>query len=80
MDVVKDIIMTAKNMGLPVFHPYFGNPSLLLEALHDTVKHRNGNQNLPIPTKIGECTFLNDVTSEEIKNVSKIMKRMSLYV
>jgi len=77
---VKEIIMTAKNMGLPVFHPYFGNPSLLLEALHDTVKHRNGNQNLPIPTKIGECTFLNDVTSEEIKNVAKIMKRMSLYV
>jgi len=71
---VKDVVAAANDMGLPVFHPYFGIPSLLLEALHDTVKHRNGDQNLPIPDKIGSCVFLNDVSYDEIKKASVTMK------
>jgi len=71
-DVMK-IIKTSRNMNLPISHPYFLNPSLLLESLNETIKHRNGDQNLPIPKKIGESIFINDLTFEEIKTAAKLM-------
>ena len=61
----------AHNMGLLTSHPMFEDVSLLLEALNDTTKHRGGNQNLPIPTEIGEYTFINDLTFEEICEAAK---------
>lgn len=63
---VNRIITVAKAMGLAVFNESFADPALLLESLSDTVKHRNGNQNLPIPVKIGESIFLNDLTYDDI--------------
>lgn len=63
---VNRIITVAKYMGLDVFNESFADPSLILESLSDTVKHRNGNQNLPIPVKIGESIFLNNLTYDEI--------------
>lgn len=73
---VKTIMHIAKDMGLPIFHPYFGQPSLLLEALKDTTKHRNGNQNLPIPQTIGKSIFINDLTFDEIKVASQMMSKL----
>lgn len=70
-----DIIRVAKEMRLPVSHPFFAQPSMIWESLVDTVKHRNGNQYLPIPKKIGMCMFLNDVTYDEIVEVSELMER-----
>jgi 3-dehydroquinate synthase len=49
---VKRIIDTAKNMNLPTYHVSFTDPLLLFESLQDTTKHRNGNQNLPIPIEL----------------------------
>lgn len=63
--VVKVVI----DLGLPTTHPSFYNPELLWESLQDTVKHRDGSQNLPVPTKIGKHVFLNDVTYNEIECV-----------
>ena len=70
------IVKVAKNMGLPTFHPSFINSLLLLESLNDTIKHRNGDQNLPTPTKIGESIFINDLTLEEINKTIKIFKKI----
>ena len=61
------IARTARNMGLPTDHELFREPLMILEALNDTMKHRNGSQNLPVPTSIGSSTFLNDLTLEDIK-------------
>ena len=66
------IISTAKNMNLPVYHESFSDPLLLLESLQDTVKHRNGDQNLPTPIGIGKTIFINDLTYDEIR-VAAIM-------
>jgi 3-dehydroquinate synthase len=74
---VKRIIDTAKNMNLPTYHVSFTDPLLLFESLQDTTKHRNGNQNLPIPIEIGKYIFINDVTYEEISNVAKIYKELT---
>ena len=61
------IALTAKSMGLPVDHELFHEPLVILEAITDTVKHRNGSQNLPIPNLIGSSVFINDLTFDEIK-------------
>ena len=76
-DDLKRIINVCKNCSLPVTHPYFENHLLLWNALLDTTKHRNGEQNLPIPTDIGQSTFLNDVTLEDVKNTVKIFKEIT---
>lgn len=60
------VIRTAKSLGLETWHESFTNVDLLLEALQDTIKHRGGNQNLPVPTQLGEHVFINDLTYEEI--------------
>ncbi|WP_207207305.1 sedoheptulose 7-phosphate cyclase [Xylanimonas protaetiae] len=41
-------------------------PELLARALEDTRRHRDGQQRLPLPVGIGACTFVNDVTTDEI--------------
>ena len=66
---IKDIFKVVGSFNLATFHPYFGRPALLLEALNDTIKHRNGDQNLPIPISIGTSIFINDCTFDEIKSV-----------
>jgi len=71
-DVI-DIYTTTRSLGLPTYHPYFEKPYLLLEALNDTMKHRNGDQNLPIPKNIGDSVFINDLSYDEIKKSSQLM-------
>jgi 2-epi-5-epi-valiolone synthase len=71
-DVI-DIYTTTRSLGLPTYHPYFEKPYLLLEALNDTIKHRNGDQNLPIPKNIGDSVFINDLSYDEIKKSSQLM-------
>ena len=68
---------TANDMGLPTNHAYFNNPDILMEALNDTIKHRNGSQNLPIPTTIGTSIFINDLTYEDIRVAAKIMMELN---
>jgi 2-epi-5-epi-valiolone synthase len=65
-DLVR-ITKAARNMSIPTDHELFREPLILLEALNDTVRHRNGDQNLPIPVEIGKSMFLNDVNLSEIK-------------
>ena len=74
---VSRIMNTAFNMGLPTMHIYFTNPDILMEALNDTIKHRNGSQNLPIPTTIGSAVFINDLTYEDIRVASKMMMELN---
>ena len=73
----EDIIKTTKSLGLPVNHPYFEDANILVEALNDTLKHRNGDQNLPIPQSIGNSVFINDLTFNEIKEASKLMSEIT---
>lgn len=53
--------------GLPVSHPYFKDPYLLWDSLLDASRHRDGNQNVPVPESIGKGFFLQDITLDEIK-------------
>jgi len=63
------ILKLAMALSLPVTHELFRQPRMIYEALIDTIKHRDGSQNLPVPKAIGNGVFLNDVTYDEIKKV-----------
>ena len=56
-----------RRINLPIFHELC-NYEFLQQALEDTVKHRNGLQRLPITAGIGNCTFVNDISNDEIRN------------
>ena len=61
------IFITTKNLKLPIFHEDFTKIELLLKSLSDTMKHRNGNQYLPLPLGIGNYKIVNDLSSDEIE-------------
>jgi 3-dehydroquinate synthase len=52
-------------LGLPLTDRVF-KPGLLQQALEDTVKHRDGLQRVPLLTGLGQATFVNDLTSQEL--------------
>jgi 3-dehydroquinate synthetase len=62
-----EILDVTHRSGLITTHPYFQDPYMLWDSLLDATRHRNGNQNAPIPIKIGVGSFLQDITLEEIK-------------
>ena len=68
------IIATVKRLRLPVCHPLFSDPAVVSAALTDTMKHRNGKQNLPLPFGIGSYVFCNDLTQEEIDRACAAIK------
>lgn len=65
-DELKRIFNTAKNLKLPTWHRDFGNKELVLTALEDTMRHRNGNQYIPIPIGIGRCVIINNLKEDEL--------------
>lgn len=52
-------------LGLPTWSPYLNHERLWAGVL-ERVMHRNGQQLIPIPNKIGGCEFINDLRKEEI--------------
>jgi len=74
---VTRIFRTVKRCGLPTYHPMFADPEMLKVALADTVKHRNGDQNLPLPIAIGRSTFINNLTDAEIVRAAEAMGKMA---
>lgn len=58
----------AKNLKLPIYHKDFTDISLLKKGLSDTMKHRNGDQFIPVPVCVGNYKFVNDLTDKDIEN------------
>ena len=75
-ETLQRIFKTAHSLKLPVFHKDFCKFDLLKKSLSDTMKHRNGNQYLPVPVGIGNYKILNDVTDDEIKKASDIFEEV----
>ena len=74
-DTLQRIFNTAKRLKLPVFHKDFTDYYLLSKSLSDTMKHRNGNQYLPVPIDIGNYKIVNDVMDVEIKLAIELFKK-----
>ncbi len=56
------VLAVMRQLGLPTWDDVLAEPGLLASALRDTVRHRDGQQRLPLPVGIGGHRFVNDVT------------------
>ena len=72
IEELKKIFKLAKVVNMPLDHSFIVNSDYLLESLLDATKHRNGSQNVPIPTEIGKHIFLNDIKDNDIKIAIKL--------
>ncbi|MEV6930496.1 sedoheptulose 7-phosphate cyclase [Dactylosporangium sp. NPDC051485] len=62
-------------LELPSWDSVLG-PDVLTQALQDTVRHRDGQQRLPLPVGIGGVTFVNDVTGDEIRDALSVQREL----
>lgn len=63
-------------LGLPSWHVLLDDPTTVVNALEDAVRHRDGKQRLPLPVGIGKAAFVNDVTEEEIASALRTQRRL----
>ena len=78
IEELKKIIKLAKVVNMPLDHSFIVNSDYHLESLLDATKHRNGSQNVPIPTEIGKHIFLNDINENDIKIAIKYISMINL--
>ena len=66
LDELVEVVNLMDSSGLASRHPYFNDVFMLWESLNDAVRHRDGSQNIPLPTTIGDSFFCNDLSIEEL--------------
>lgn len=71
------IIALTQRMGLPIINSDC-TAANLQTALDDVVRHRDGLQRIAVPTAIGDATFLNDVSLQEVVRACEHLLRRSL--
>lgn len=52
-------------LGLPMHIPH-PDADRLWESVVERTAHRGGQQRFPLPVRLGECTFINDLRHEEV--------------
>jgi 3-dehydroquinate synthase len=65
------VLALMDRLRLPLWTEVLARPGILDGALADTVRHRDGQQRLPLPVGIGHHRFVNDVTPEELDTALK---------
>jgi len=53
------------NLGI-ILNTSLLEPNALWESLEERTYHRNGFQRVPLPRGIGKCTFVNDISQQDI--------------
>ncbi|MEU0254197.1 sedoheptulose 7-phosphate cyclase [Streptomyces sp. NPDC006184] len=67
------ILAVMERLGLPSWHPLCTS-EVLVPALRDTVRHRDGQQRLPLPSGIGSAVFVNDVREDELAEAADALR------
>lgn len=75
-DELERIFAVYRALGLPMYHEVC-QPQLLIDALEDTVSHRDGQQRMPLPKHIGVGVFVNDISHSEIEHAITFLKEES---
>ena len=76
MNELNKIFLISKKSKIPINHEYILNLDYLLESFNDAIKHRDGNQNLPLPKNLGNYVFINDLKIDEIRKSIKTYEKM----
>ena len=67
------IFRVTRDLGLPTTHKRFLDSQQLMTSFMDTIRHRNGSQNLPVPVGIGSHQFLNDIQEDEVMKATRTL-------
>ena len=76
-DELTRIFRVTRNLGLPTTHRSFLDSQQLMSSLMDTIKHRDGSQNLPVPVGIGSHQFLNDMQEDEVMKATRTLEDLN---
>lgn len=71
------ILHIGKLINFDPGHPLYERDDIMWSSMMEMTNHRAGNQNLPIPVKIGEYKFLQDVSFEELQKASKLYRSLN---
>ena len=71
------VLAVIRSLKLPVWHPVC-TTDLLMEAMADTVKHRNGRQLMPLTDGIGNACFVNDISSVELEHALEMVVKANM--
>lgn len=59
------IARLTERLGLPMTIPH-SDCDRIWASVIERARHRGGKQRIPIPVQLGKCTFINDLTREEV--------------
>jgi 2-epi-5-epi-valiolone synthase len=74
VDEAQRVLRLMKKIGLPLMHPSF-TLELAEHSLHDSTKHRDGLQRVPLTAGIGNVIFVNDLTKAELFEALKYVHK-----
>ncbi|RBM06242.1 sedoheptulose 7-phosphate cyclase [Streptomyces sp. PT12] len=69
------VLAVMASLGLPSWNDLLTG-EILDAALRDTVRHRDGQQRLPLPVGIGSALFVNDVTAHELAAAVDVLRAL----
>jgi len=70
------VLRTMSGLGLPTWHRLC-TPELLVKALADTVRHRDGRLRMPLTTGIGAACFVDEVSAAELDEALAALRRFA---
>ncbi|OKI00831.1 hypothetical protein A6A06_18130 [Streptomyces sp. CB02923] len=74
---VQRIARTMHRVGLPLDHALFYDIDTLERAMDEARLHRDGDLNLPVVQRIGSCTFTQEVTRQELADVTSLLRTVA---
>jgi 2-epi-5-epi-valiolone synthase len=69
------LVCLTKRLGLPTVFPDI-EPELLWRSVIERTRHRAGKQRIPLPTRIGGHTFVDDVKPGEVAESLRILRAL----
>ncbi|WP_054815574.1 sedoheptulose 7-phosphate cyclase [Nocardia arizonensis] len=67
------ILTLMARVGLPLSHTCITD-DMLRAGLSDSIRHRDGNQNIPLLTKIGTAIFAQDIAATELATAADVVR------
>lgn len=72
-DALHRLAFLTRRLGLPVKFPDI-EPGVLWDSVMERTRHRGGRQRIPLPTRIGGYTFVDDVKPGEVAEALRVLR------
>ncbi len=69
------VISLMKKLKIPYKHEAI-DADLFWDSVLERKMHRDGHQRIPLPSPLGQCVFIDDLTKQEVQNACRIIKEL----